>query len=43
MLFNLVGDGLARMIDKSVGRGLIQGVLGDFRRGGLTCITAICR
>jgi hypothetical protein len=35
LLFNLVGDGLARMISRSIDRGLVHGVLGDFRKGGI--------
>jgi hypothetical protein len=35
LLFNLVGDAFSRMLDKSARSGLIQGVLHDFREGGI--------
>jgi len=38
LLFNLVGDGLSRMIDRAVDRGLVKGLLGDFRRGGIVSL-----
>lgn len=37
-LFNLVGDVFSRMLDKSVQGGLIQGVLQDFRVGGIVSL-----
>jgi hypothetical protein len=38
LLFNLVGDGLAKMLDKAVSRGLVQGVLRDFKKGGIVSL-----
>ena len=38
LLFNLVGDGLSRMIDRAVDRGLVKRLLGDFRRGGIVSL-----
>jgi hypothetical protein len=35
---NLVGDGLAKMIDRAIDRGLIQGSLADFMRGGIVSL-----
>lgn len=37
-LFNLVGDGLSRMIRKAVDRGLVTGLLEDFRIGGIVAL-----
>jgi hypothetical protein len=38
ILFNLVSDGLSRMIDRAVSRGLVKGLLGDFRSGGIVSL-----
>jgi hypothetical protein len=38
IIFNLVGDGLARMIDKAVNKGLIKGLLGGFRNGEIVSL-----
>lgn len=35
LLFNIVGDALSRMLAKASSRGLIKGVLNDFREGGI--------
>jgi hypothetical protein len=35
LLFNLVGDVFYRMLDKAAKSGLVQGVLRDFRKGGI--------
>jgi hypothetical protein len=37
-LFNLVGNGLSRMIRKAVDRGLVTGLLEDFRIGGIVAL-----
>jgi mannosylglycoprotein endo-beta-mannosidase len=36
--FNLVGDGLSRMLKRDVDRGLIKGLLEDFRSGGIVSL-----
>lgn len=33
-LFNLVGDGFSKMLSKAASRGVVQGLLRDFRAGG---------
>jgi hypothetical protein len=33
-LFNLVGDGFSKLLSKAVSRGVVQGLLRDFRAGG---------
>lgn len=38
LLFNLVGDGLSRMLAKATENGLIRGLLGDFRPGGVVSL-----
>lgn len=35
LLFNLVGDAFSRMLDRAARSSLIQGVLTDFREGGI--------
>jgi hypothetical protein len=35
LLFNLVGDVLTKMLAKAAGAGLITGLVGDFRPGGV--------
>ena len=37
-LFNLVGDGLSRMLKKVVDRGIVTGLLEDFRQGGIMAL-----
>jgi hypothetical protein len=37
-LFNLVGDGLSRMLKRAVDRGLINGLLEDFRSRGIVSL-----
>jgi hypothetical protein len=41
ILFNLVSDDLSRMIDRAVSRGLVKGMLGDFRSGGGLCLCSM--
>jgi hypothetical protein len=36
--FNLVGDGFSRMLKRDVDRGLIKGLLEDFRSGGIVSL-----
>lgn len=37
-LFNLVGDGLAKMLDKASRAGLVKGLLSEFREGGIATL-----
>jgi len=37
-LFNLVGDGLSRMLRKAVDKGIVTGLLEDFRVGGIVAL-----
>lgn len=37
-LFNLVGDGLCRMLSKASSKGLIKGLLDDFKPGGVVSL-----
>ena len=37
-LFNLVGDGLSKMLMKALNAGLVQGLLEDFRPGGIVSL-----
>jgi hypothetical protein len=37
-LFNLVGDGLSRMLDKAINQGLVKGLLQTFRPGGIVSL-----
>jgi hypothetical protein len=34
LLFNLVGDAFSKMLSKAASKGLVQGLLGDFKEGG---------
>jgi hypothetical protein len=38
LLFNFVGDVLYKMLDKATRKGLISGLLGDFRAGGIVSL-----
>jgi mannosylglycoprotein endo-beta-mannosidase len=38
LLFNLVGDALSRMLKRATNRGLIKGLLEDFRPGGIVSL-----
>lgn len=35
LLFNLIGDAFSRMLDRAGRKNLVQGVLGEFREGGI--------
>lgn len=35
LLFNLVGDAFSKMLSKAASKGLVQGLLGDFKEGGV--------
>ena len=37
-LFNLVGDGLSRMLAETTNQGLVKGILEDFRPGGIVSL-----
>lgn len=37
-LFNLVGDGLSKMLTKATSKGLIKGLLHDFKLGGIVAL-----
>jgi hypothetical protein len=37
-LFNLVGDGLSKMLAKAASKGLVRGLLEDFRPGGIASL-----
>jgi hypothetical protein len=38
LLFNLVGEGLSKMLAKATNKGLVKGLLEDFRPGGIVAL-----